>query len=806
MPDSEPIDLSQLQGLDIRPDWVEDLQRADTAGGEVIWGRVQETHEGGRKGPPRRDGSRGFDRGGGFRQERRSGYPGGDNRGPGRRNDRQGPRPDGPRGGGALRSGDRRDRPNDRRRDSRDDRSRQRNDAPPPPRLKGWKVRLIPEPRAAEHICRVIKGSCISYSVFEVGRLFMAERSRYLAEFSRISARPGRQKGGAPQPAPSEEGPEHIFQCEADGSLWLTREEAVRHLLHSPAIDKWYRKETVTVDPPKGSFTAVAVCGFTGALLGPPNHHDYPRNVARLHREKFSRMPIDRYKARIRIEKDEALLQKWQETVTRETRWYPVDAGDAPEPAALRTETEVEAHFLRHHAEGAIRPVTEAQVPGTISSRQLSRPLFDLLRFEVEQQQRFPMQLVQDLCRELERAHLKFFKRDRKTTYVCRTRPHFIENEDSLSDRIRSIIGIVRANPGIRYGQLVSILAPSRDASPRRESGTEPDAGDAPASPQEDSGSGSAPVADAPPPAAGPAGDAAAGDGPAAREDGQTAGSVDGNTAAVAGDAVAEVPPAAEESVPVPPADGTGISSREPGDAAPSPESQATEPVSGVGAETPPAAATDDAPPPVPAASPEAGKPEAASPDNRKDLLKPDDAEKPAAPEFTPEEIAVMQDIHWLLQEGYVTHFGGTNQLFILGRPPQPAPAKKPQAAAATKPVPDASRNAGEESAGEPATPAPESPAPPAAEAGSSAAQPAPDAPEGGNAETAPESAAPTAAPESESPAGPAESASPPAPGAETASPVPAAEAADAGTGPGTPAGDSAGTGTAEEPAEPAAG
>src|SRR5690606_18111923 len=81
-------------------------------------------------------------------------------------------------------------------------------------------------------------------------------------------------------------------------------------------------------------------------------------------------------------------------------------------------------------------------------------------------QHTFPMQLVQDLCREMERAQLKFFKRDRKSTFVCRSRPHFITSDESLSERIRSIIGIVRANPGIRYSRMVSILAPHLATAP----------------------------------------------------------------------------------------------------------------------------------------------------------------------------------------------------------------------------------------------------------------------------------------------------------------------------------------------------
>jgi hypothetical protein len=44
MSDPEPIDLSQLQNLNLAPDWVGDLQKRESAAGEVIWGRAPD-HE-----------------------------------------------------------------------------------------------------------------------------------------------------------------------------------------------------------------------------------------------------------------------------------------------------------------------------------------------------------------------------------------------------------------------------------------------------------------------------------------------------------------------------------------------------------------------------------------------------------------------------------------------------------------------------------------------------------------------------------------------------------------------------------------
>ncbi len=496
-----------------------------------------------------------------------------------------------------------------------------------PAPLAGWLVSLVPDPRSVEAIARQIKTSGRAFSVFDVGRLFMDSRERYHVRFKRQPAPPPQRpaEGDAPEagPAPSGPGgPETLFQCQADGSLWLTRDEAIRHLLNGPALTRYYRAETVTTEAPKGVWNAIAVCGFSGALLGPPNHHDFQRNVARLHRERFSDMPLERYKSRIRTEKDEALLLKWQEQQSTATHWVEVSAEPLPEgaepPATFKSVAEMEAHFLRTHAAGATLPVTNATVSGNIPGKNLAPALLHLLRREVESQMRFPMQLVQDLCRALESQGLRFFKRDKRTTCVCKNRPHFLPDDLVLSERVRSLVEMVRANPGITYSRLVSTLAPHIVAA--------------------SSMAGPAPSAQAMVEAA--VEEAAA---PEAVMEEVT--SVAPETAEVSTAVEAEAALAAEVSTEIP------ASAESAAPDAPAPDTFA-ESESVTAADAP--AATESAPaveaPPAPA----------------------------PASHLSPEEIAILQDLHWLVQEGYVTEFQ-SGELFVLGRPPLPPVEKKPR-------------------------------------------------------------------------------------------------------------------------------
>lgn len=126
-----------------------------------------------------------------------------------------------------------------------------------------------------------------------------------------------------------------LFRCQVDGSLWLTREEAFNHLLQGPALEEYYVIEDVSVDPPSGNFSTIAVCGMSGVILGPPNHHEYQRNILRLHSERFSNMSLERYKARIEMQSGEEVVEKWKEQVSRVRQYRVRTAEDviAPAPA-----------------------------------------------------------------------------------------------------------------------------------------------------------------------------------------------------------------------------------------------------------------------------------------------------------------------------------------------------------------------------------------------------------------------------------------------------------------------------------------
>ena len=216
----------------------------------------------------------------------------------GKPGERRAPRRDGPSGGGAGGGGDRRGGPSrggskfgDRqgggfrggeRRDDRTERP-----APPAP-LPELSVAFIPEERGVEQLARQIKVTGRAYPLFQIALLILDKAERYSVSLTKKK---------------SDTTGQALFSCELDDSPWTSEDEAVAHVLKNH-FATFYQAERTQTEPPKGVYTFVAQCGLSGAILGPPNYHDYQNQLRKLHAEKFARMPFDMFKARVKIVKD----------------------------------------------------------------------------------------------------------------------------------------------------------------------------------------------------------------------------------------------------------------------------------------------------------------------------------------------------------------------------------------------------------------------------------------------------------------------------------------------------------------------
>jgi len=326
-----------------------------------------------------------------------------------------------------------------RRPDSRRD-SREEHRPEPAPMLVGWAANVIADPRGVEGLAKQIKSGGKAYPIFDLALLILEKPERYRVELRRDSG----------QTATA------LYRLSIDGSLWTTEKEAVRHAL-TKHLEKFYRRERVTVDPPKGSFACVAVCG--DIVLGPPNHHDYQTRLREVHASRFRNLPFDAFKSRVQMVKDPEFIEKWKQEQSSKDEYYPIESPEGTEPLKFADLASVELHFLAHHA-GALIAAAEGpvEISGAAASSQIVR---QLVSHAVNDLRRFPLPLAHILGQSFNASGLQIFKAHENITYVGVARPRHLDRTAApVAEGLAAILDHLESHPPApRPNQWKALLA-----------------------------------------------------------------------------------------------------------------------------------------------------------------------------------------------------------------------------------------------------------------------------------------------------------------------------------------------------------
>ena len=329
--------------------------------------------------------------------------------------------------------------------DRRDQRDRPRRDHREKEPLLEIKVAIIPAGKGVESIAREIKLTGRSFPLFQIAQLILDRSERYSFDLAI-------KKGPEGKPL------QRLFVCVIDQTLWLSDKAVARHVLNVH-FDRFFETRRTEIDPPKGNHTFVAQCGISGVLLGPPNHHAYQDQVARLHAERFARIPFDEFKASIRIVRDEETVQKWVERASWKTEFAALGEGES---RVFDSRADAEAYFREHCLKDVCEEVERFSMLGT-AARALNEPrkLAMLLRVTWEQQRRFPLDTATQLSRQFGSQGLQFFKRDRTVTHVSVARPNYLNIENTgVSDSIRRLVEFIKATPECTRRKILEALVP----------------------------------------------------------------------------------------------------------------------------------------------------------------------------------------------------------------------------------------------------------------------------------------------------------------------------------------------------------
>ena len=304
---------------------------------------------------------------------------------------------------------------------------------------------LIPDDKGVESLARQIKMTGRAYPLFDIAQMILQKPERHNVVFT-----VNKNAEGKPiQP---------LLVCALDDTLWLSEDEAVAHILRKH-FATFYQAERTATEPPKGKYTFVAQCGLSGVILGPPNHHDYQNQLRKLHADRFSRMPFDVYKARVRIVRDEEVVKKWIEDQSWRTEYICLNL---PEPLRLGAMEAVEKHFRETHKENIIKTVETYTLNGAAARALRSSELVRLVRSVWEDQRRFPLQIATVLSQQFAGHGLQFFKVNKSITHVCIARPHYLDLAAApVSEGVKQIVEFINVHTKCTRRDLVEALAPT---------------------------------------------------------------------------------------------------------------------------------------------------------------------------------------------------------------------------------------------------------------------------------------------------------------------------------------------------------
>ncbi|MGI5869684.1 MAG: hypothetical protein ACOX9C_09620 [Kiritimatiellia bacterium] len=226
--------------------------------------------------------------------------------------------------------------PSDGRRPRRDSRRRGAGPREPLP----FDIRFLPNQRALSVIAQKIQAGHRALPLRSLVKLFFdnPDSTEVRLEFT------------------AEHRDRRFHQCTACGWFSMSEDELKGHLI-SKHFSDWFEAEEIDVEPPSGSFTSVARCGFTGKLLAPPNHHSYNKRIQAMLRSECAGRSEEEYRARIELISDPETIEQWRQEASKQTVYFRKPEAEPAKPRrAGRKRPEARAETAPAKAEDEAEP------------------------------------------------------------------------------------------------------------------------------------------------------------------------------------------------------------------------------------------------------------------------------------------------------------------------------------------------------------------------------------------------------------------------------------------------------------------
>ncbi len=428
-PDSEnlqEIDLSSLASLDFNPAWAADDAK------KINFERHGQDSRSGNRRPPRKE----FKHDGASRDRRPPRAPRKDNaseaEAPARENRRDDAKP------------------------HRGNPRRNRHQGHPPaekrPPMRVADVVIYPEEKPFTVLAKAIKNSARTYVLFEIAKIILEKPERF-----NVVIAPLQKKDKAGKPIPSETPLPPFYVSLPDGMPFLSEQDALAHVLKNH-LDAFFKCEEIEIEAPKGNFTMVAKCGFTGEVIAPPNYHGYQQALRDHHAANFPNMPFEKFMSRVETVNDAEQVNAWIEKVKKVVRYTLKDRREG-EPESFDGIGAAKAFMLASRKDAAVRQTRQVRITGTLVDKMPLGPLKSTVDAEIAFQRKFPLNTANGFRGRLRHLGFSLYKKGAKgVTMVCGVKRKFRTPDSVFSDTIQRIFDFLEKNPGTNLKDLPSLM------------------------------------------------------------------------------------------------------------------------------------------------------------------------------------------------------------------------------------------------------------------------------------------------------------------------------------------------------------
>ena len=304
-------------------------------------------------------------------------------------------------------------------------------------------IEFFPERRGLAPLAHRLARSGRAFSLFEVSSLFLSKPEYYAV---RIAIPEGPAGGGIPM----------LFQCQECKMVFSDRVAAEAHAFERH-YEKFYRKEEVAAEPPKGQFVCVARCTLSGEILGPPNYHGYQERFLSLYKARFGHLSMDDYRKKIETVHDSAVVEQWKDQMKVQTIYHLIGAPEGTPP--LTRWADLERDFRERQAAVMIQEGRNFVIPGVVATVMEDGRIRSIARQAWNHEARFPLKISIVLRLAFRRLGLHLFKASDGSTYVTSICPAALDAAQAVPV-VREILDYLVAHPRVKINEIAPALRP----------------------------------------------------------------------------------------------------------------------------------------------------------------------------------------------------------------------------------------------------------------------------------------------------------------------------------------------------------